>query len=115
MAAGILLQTLYFKFTAHPDSVLIFTTLGVEPYGRILTGVLELITAIVLMIPRLRVFAAVNGAMMMLGAIASHLVLLGIEVQDDGGLLFGLAVAVLTCCSIIAWVERERLLRFVRA
>ncbi|MBI1192070.1 MAG: DoxX family protein [Bacteroidetes bacterium] len=115
VAAGILLQTLYFKFTAHPDSVLIFTTLGVEPYGRILTGVLELITAIVLMIPRLRVFAAVNGAMMMLGAIASHLVLLGIEVQDDGGLLFGLAVAVLTCCSIIAWVERERLLRFVRA
>jgi hypothetical protein len=113
-AAVILLQTLYFKFTAHPDSVLIFSTLGVEPYGRILTGVLELITAIVLLFPRWRVFGAMNGIGMMLGAIASHLLLLGIEIQNDGGLLFGLAVAVLACCSIIVVVEREQLLKRIR-
>ena len=38
IAAIVLLQTLYFKFTAHPDSVYIFTTLGIEPYGRIGSG-----------------------------------------------------------------------------
>jgi hypothetical protein len=115
VAAVILLQTLYFKFTAHPDSVLIFSTLGVEPFGRILTGVLELITAIVLLIPRWRVFGAVNAAGMMVGAIASHLLLLGIEIQNDGGLLFGLAVAVLLSSVILILAEREKLFKLIRA
>jgi uncharacterized membrane protein YphA (DoxX/SURF4 family) len=115
VSAVILLQTLYFKFTAHPDSVLIFSTLGVEPYGRILTGVLELITAIVLLIPRWRVFAAVNAAGMMVGAIASHLFLLGIEIQNDGGLLFGLAVAVLISSGVLILAERDKLFKLIRA
>ncbi len=115
VAAVILLQTLYFKFTAHPDSVLIFSTLGVEPYGRIITGVLELITAAILLIPRWRIFGALNGIGMMVGAMASHLFLLGIEIQNDGGLLFGLALVVLACCSIIVVVDREQLLKRVRA
>jgi len=115
VSAVILLQTLYFKFTAHPDSVLIFSTLGVEPYGRIFTGVLELITAIVLLVPRWRVFGAVNAAGMMVGAIASHLFLLGIEIQNDGGLLFGLAVAVLISSGVIILAERDKLFRLIRA
>ena len=38
VAAGILLQTLFFKFTGAEESVYIFTTLGVEPWGRIRVG-----------------------------------------------------------------------------
>ena len=42
-AAIILAQTLFFKFTAAPESVAIFTKLYVEPFGRIVAGIMELI------------------------------------------------------------------------
>ena len=50
--AIILLQTLRFKLTAHPDSVFIFTMAEMEPYGRIAIGVLELIFAVLLIFPK---------------------------------------------------------------
>ena len=52
IAAVILLQTLYFKFTGQPESVTLFTTLGMEPWGRIGTGIFELIGSILILIPR---------------------------------------------------------------
>ncbi|MEO8637108.1 MAG: DoxX family protein, partial [Gemmatimonadales bacterium] len=94
VAAAILLQTLYFKFTGAPESVYIFTTLGLEPWGRIGSGVVELIAAILLLIPATAGFGAVLALGVISGAILSHLTKLGIEVQGDGGLLFGLAITV---------------------
>jgi hypothetical protein len=46
IAAIILLQTLYFKFTGAEESIYIFTKVGMEPWGRIGSGVGELIAAI---------------------------------------------------------------------
>ena len=99
IAAVILLQTLYFKFTAAPVSVHIFSTLGLEPWGRIGTGVMELISGILLFIPRTSVYGAGLALGIMAGAILSHLLFLGIEVQGDGGNVFILAIIV-TICSI---------------
>jgi uncharacterized membrane protein YphA (DoxX/SURF4 family) len=70
--AVILLQTLYFKFTAHPQSVKLFTQIGMEPYGRIGTGILELIAAILLLIPRYTGYGAILGLVMMTGALYFH-------------------------------------------
>jgi hypothetical protein len=56
-AAVILGQTLFFKFTGAPESKYIFTTLGIEPWGRIGTGILELITVVLLLSPRTAVSA----------------------------------------------------------
>lgn len=95
LAAGILLQTLFFKFSAAPESVAIFTTLGVEPYGRIGSGVMELIAAALLLVPGTQIYGAALSVMIMGGAIMSHLLFLGVVIQDDGGLLFGLAWLVL--------------------
>jgi len=53
VAAALLLQTLFFKFTAAPESVYIFTKVGLEPWGRIGSGVVELIAAIMLFVPGL--------------------------------------------------------------
>src|SRR6516164_5404866 len=86
-AAGILLQTLFFKFTAAPESVYIFTKVGLEPWGRIGSGVVELIAAILLLIPRTTWLGAIVALGVMAGAILSHLTLVGIEVQGDKGLL----------------------------
>ena len=107
-AAVILLQTLYFKFTAHPESVELFTKLGVEPWGRIGTGIIELITGILLLIPSTVFIGAVLGIGLMSGAILSHITVIGIQSKGDGGQLFMLAIAVLVCCGIIMWLHKQQ-------
>jgi putative oxidoreductase len=109
IAAIVLLQTLYFKFTAHPDSVYIFTTLGVEPYGRIGSGVLELLTGGLLLFRRTSIYGAVLGLGIISAAILSHLVVLGINVNSDGGTLFLLAVVVFLTCSINIFLQSKKL------
>ncbi|AFK04684.1 hypothetical protein Emtol_3556 [Emticicia oligotrophica DSM 17448] len=107
VAAVILLQTLYFKFTAHPESVELFSKLGVEPWGRIGTGVLELITGILLLIPATAFIGGFLGMGLMFGAIASHLFVIGIESKGDGGQLFMLAIIVLICSIFIQIIHQN--------
>ena len=109
MASGILLQTLFFKFSGAEESIYIFSTLGIEPYGRIGSGIAELIVAILILIPRISWIGALGGIGIMTGAIASHLFVLGIEVQNDGGLLFGLAVITLLSCLILLYFVKNKL------
>jgi len=103
IVAVILVQTLRFKFTAHPDSVYIFTKVGLEPNGRIIIGVLELIASILLLVPK-TVWA---GALLTLGiiggAIMMHLTQLGIEINGDGGILFYTALVTFTLSVIILY------------
>lgn len=111
VAAVILLQTLYFKFTAAPESVYIFTTLGLEPWGRIGTGVIELIASVLLLIPRTATFGALLSLGVISGAIFSHLTRLGIALPlvDDHGELFALAVIVFCCSLGVIAIHREEL------
>ena len=99
--ALILLQTLYFKFSAHKESVYIFQQMGMEPWGRIGSGVIELIVAIFLLIPITRPFAAFVGMGVLSGAIFFHLTSLGIVVMDDGGVLFIFAVVSFVCLLVV--------------
>jgi len=101
VAAVILLQTLFFKFSAAPESVYIFTKVHAEPWGRIGSGVVELIAAVLILIPRTVWAGALLALGVMAGAIVSHLTVLGIEVMGDSGLLFALALIVF-CASAIA-------------
>jgi uncharacterized membrane protein YphA (DoxX/SURF4 family) len=107
IAAGILLQTLFFKFTAAPESVYIFSKLGIEPWGRIGSGIAELISVILLLIPRTTPFGALLAVGVMAGAILSHLTKLGIVVQNDGGELFLLALLVFVASSILVIIFRK--------
>lgn len=109
LAALILLQTLYFKFSGAPESVYIFTKVGAEPVGRIGSGIVELIAAVFLFVPRFNWLGAGLAAGVMLGAIGSHLTVLGIEVMGDGGLLFSLACVVFVCALFIIWVRKSEL------
>jgi hypothetical protein len=109
VAAAILGQTLFFKFTAAPESVYIFTRVHMEPWGRIGSGVAELIAAILLLMPRKAWAGALLSIGIMAGAIASHLTLLGIEVMGDGGLLFALSVTVFTTSAVALYLHRRDL------
>lgn len=106
IVAGILLQTLFFKFTGAAESVYIFSTLGAEPWGRIGSGVIELIAALLLLYPATITLGAVLSLGVITGAIMSHLTVLGIEVQGDGGLLFFLALAVFVSSAAILVLRR---------
>jgi len=105
----ILLQTLFFKFTGAPESVYIFSRVGLEPWGRIGSGVAELIAAILILFPPTTWLGAGLALAVMAGAIFSHLTILGIVVMDDGGLLFGLALAVAVCSVVLLFLQRRRL------
>ncbi len=107
-ASIILLQTLYFKFSAHPESVELFSKLGMEPWGRIGTGVLELLCGALLLITRTVFLGALLGCALMLGAIVSHLTLLGIESKGDGGQLFALAIGVFMACLVLLLFYKEQ-------
>lgn len=109
VAVIILLQTLYFKFTGAEESVYIFSTLGIEPFGRIGSGVVELIASILILIPRTTLLGAIIGAGTMAGALLSHLLILGIEVKNDGGTLFILAIITFLCCLVLIYNQKERI------
>lgn len=107
--AVIFLQTLYFKFTAHPDSVYIFSKLGVEPYGRIGLGIAEIITAVLILLPRTKILGLLISFGIICGAIFSHLLVIGTEVKGDSGGLFTLALIVLFACIILFFIHRNEI------
>ncbi|WP_339921272.1 DoxX family protein [uncultured Flavobacterium sp.] len=109
VVAAILVQTLYFKFTGAAESIYIFKTLGMEPYGRIGSGIIELVSSIFILIPRTTLLGALLGLGVMIGAIVSHVFVLGIEVQNDGGTLFMLALITFLCCSILVYQNRNKI------
>jgi len=116
LVAGILLQTLFFKFTAAEESVYIFSTVGqflgvggVEPWGRIGSGVVELVAAILLLVPATASLGAILTMGVMAGAIVSHLFIFGIELKGDGGLLFGLALAAFAGSLIVLVLRRTQI------
>jgi putative oxidoreductase len=107
-AALLMLQTLYFKFTASEESVYIFETVGLEPLGRVSVGIMELIAAVLLLISSTAWLGALLAAGLMLGAIGIHLLFLGISVQGDGGQLFIYAVVVLVGSLYVLAVNRQK-------
>ena len=107
IVALILIQTLRFKFTAHPDSVYIFTQAGLEPYGRIGIGILELISGVLLLIPRTVWIGASLTIGIISGAIFMHLTKIGIEINNDNGVLFITAIVTFILSSIILYIYRK--------
>ena len=115
LAAIILLQTLFFKFTAAPESVYIFSTIGMEPWGRIGIGVLELIASVLILIPATTLFGAILGVGLMAGALFFHITRLGIAVQNDGGQLFIYALIVLLSSMALIVIKRNDLTVFIQS
>jgi uncharacterized membrane protein YphA (DoxX/SURF4 family) len=113
LAAVILLQTLYFKFTAHPQSVLLFKTLDMEPWGRIGTGIAELIASLLILIPRTTLLGGLMGLGLMSGAIFFHLTKLGI-IFDGDAVLFIYAVITFICCLLLIFIYRKNIPKLLK-
>lgn len=108
-AAVILAQTLFFKFSGAPESIYIFTKVGMEPWGRYGSGVTELVAALLLLTPRFVWVGALLSLGVISGAIVAHLTLLGVVVQNDGGLLFALALAVFGTSAVTLFLHRNQI------
>lgn len=113
MAAIIMFQTLYFKFTGAEESVYIFTTVGMEPWGRIVTGVLELLASALLLVNATAWLGAGLAVGLMAGAIGMHLTILGIEVKGDGGYLFALCLIVFVCSAYVLFTNKDKVLNLM--
>lgn len=113
IAAIIMLQTLFFKFTGAEESVYIFTTIGVEPWGRIGTGVVELVASILLFVNRGVVWGAILAMCVMAGAIFSHIFMLGFVIMDDGGQLFIMAVVTFVSAAFLFFRRKEQVQRYI--
>jgi len=109
LAAGIMLMTLYYKFTGHEQSKRLFTELGMEPWGRIGTGIFELIASILILYPRTTGYGALLGMGLMAGALFFHLTKLGI-VWDGDAWLFIYALTAFLSCAILVLFYRKQLL-----
>jgi uncharacterized membrane protein YphA (DoxX/SURF4 family) len=110
IAAVIMLQTLYYKFSAQPESVILFSRLGMEPWGRIGTGILELVASLLILFPRTTRYGAMLGLGLMSGALYFHLTKLGI-VFDGDAVLFTYALIVFVCCILLILFYRKQLMR----
>jgi len=110
VAAYILLQTLGHKFGGSEESKYIFTKVGMEPWGRYGSGVVELVASILLIVPRTVAFGALLAIGTMSGAIFFHLTKLGIEVMNDGGQLFYMAIVVWISCTVLLLVYKGQIL-----
>lgn len=110
VAAVILLQTLFFKFSGAEESKFIFSSLGIEPIGRIGSGIAELIASILLLIPKTTLYGALLTLGIMAGAISSHFFVLGIEIKDDGGLLFIYACITTICAAFLVIRQKNDLI-----
>jgi putative oxidoreductase len=114
IAAAIMLETLWFKFTGHPESVYIFSKLNMESWWRYGQGVWELIAAVLLLWPKTTWIGALLTLGAMGGAILSHLTVLGISVQDDHGILFGMACVTFLCGLTTLWIHQGSIPNIVR-
>jgi putative oxidoreductase len=114
VAAVIMAQTLYFKFTGAAESVEIFTRVGMEPWGRIAVGIMELIASVLILVPAISWLGALVALGLMAGAIGMHLTILGIEVRGDGGQLFYYAVAVAVCAGFVLWRSRQQMVNALK-
>jgi uncharacterized membrane protein YphA (DoxX/SURF4 family) len=109
ITVSILLQTLFFKFTGAEESIYIFQALGIEPFGRIGSGIVELFASVFILIPRTTLVGAILGLSTMIGALFAHIFVLGIVVKDDGGTLFYLAIITLICCLILVYNQKHKM------
>lgn len=109
----ILLQTLYYKFTAHPDSVYIFSKLGVEPWGRIGLGIIELFTAILILVPKTKFIGMILSLFIIIGAVFSHVLVIGFNIHGDGGGLFSLALIIFVSDLLFFGINWKSFLKFL--
>jgi uncharacterized membrane protein YphA (DoxX/SURF4 family) len=115
IAAAIMIETLFFKFTAAPESKYIFSKMGTEPWMRWVQGIWELLASIGLLWPRMRWAGGILTTGAMLAAILSHMTWLGYSVQGDHGLLFGMALVTFTCGVTVLWMYRHHIPGYVPA
>ncbi len=115
IAAGIMIETLFFKFTAAPESVYIFKRMGTEPWMRWVQGLWELAASIGLLVPDLRWAGGVLTTGAMAAAILSHMTWLGYSIQGDHGLLFSMALVTFTCGFTVMWTYRHHIPGYVPA
>jgi uncharacterized membrane protein YphA (DoxX/SURF4 family) len=99
-AAGMFLMAGFFKLSGNEQVVGVFEAIGLGQWFRYLTGALEVGGAILLLIPRTSGLGALMLAGVMVGAVVTHLFIIG-------GSPLG-AIIFLVVTTVVAWGRRQR-------
>ena len=102
--AGIFIPIGILKFMNNPADLEIFSQLGMEPAGRYIIGVLEILAGLMVLTNAVAAMGAFLGVGVMLGAMLAHMTVLGID-QTHFILLF---IVFLSCC-IVSFIRRKQL------
>jgi putative oxidoreductase len=104
-AAGMFLMVGFFKLSGDPRMVGLFDAIGLGQWFRYVTGSLEVLGAVLLLVPRLSGLGALLLMDVMLGAVPTHLFVVG------GSPL--LAITLLIVTGVVAWGRRKRTMNFL--
>ena len=106
-AAGMFLMVGFLKLSGNPQLVGLFKAIGLGQWFRYLTGTLEVGGAILLLIPRTSGLAALMLAGVMVGAVITHVVIVG------GSPLVATILLIVT--GLVAWGRRQRTMNLIRS
>jgi len=104
-AAGMFLMAGFAKLSGDPQMVGMFDAIGFGQWFRYLTGSFEILGALLLLIPRLSGLGGLWLVGVMLGAVATHLFIIG------GSPL--MAIILLIVVAVIAWGRRQRTISLI--
>jgi putative oxidoreductase len=99
LAAALFLLAGTSKLAGVPGQVQLFGAIGIGQWFRYVTGTIEVIGAVLLFVPSLAVFAALALAATMVGAIITHLFIVGGNPA--------MAIVLLAAATTIAWAKRS--------
>ena len=99
-AAGMFLTVGFLKLSGDPQMVALFDAIGLGQWFRFVTGSLEVLGAILLLVPRLSGLGALLLVGVMLGAVPTHLFVVG------GSPLPAITLLIVT--GVVAWGRRKR-------
>lgn len=103
IAAVILIYNAYIKLSSNPGAIQLFSSLGLEPFGRFTIGLLELAAAVLMIFPGTVKYGAVLGSILMSGVIVIHITKLGIALNGNYSFFF-MGVIAFLCCISLSWL-----------
>ncbi|MEM6960150.1 MAG: DoxX family protein [Myxococcota bacterium] len=106
--AAIMAGAGYLKLTSGAAEIAIFSELGMEPQGRMIIGLLEVASGLLLLSPHVATGALLTVGIMC-GAIIAHATVIGPSPGGDGGLQMAMLALVLTSSIVLLLVSRRDL------
>lgn len=105
----IIFQIVYFKLSGDPQCIFVFEKMEIEPHGRFITGLIELVVGIFLLVPNTKLLGILGAFGAASCCLTAHFTVLGIEINNDGGQLFSMTASVFVLSIILSIIHKDEI------